>query len=276
MWAKIANIAELHRQEADLFGSSDVGQSRFLMRLNIAVTETNTMKDEYWPPASWQRYSGYGLRDKEEGGTKLERCFLKPGRDFTVHLNLRRCSVEQVSQVVAAIKVIGLLGGLGSRSRKGWGSLTLTKLEGADWDCPATADTWVTAMNSLVTGSAAPSLPYTAFSNGARWNCGPIKNNADAAQQWLAQKYQERVKSTDPKAVRAQFGLPREFKKGTAPRRERRASPLLLHIHQCPNGQALPAAIWLPAAFLPNEAMPGGGDSALQFVESLSSTQSPA
>lgn len=266
-WGKVQDVADLRRQEADLFGSSDVGQSRFLVRLDAPVTETNTVQ-ENWPPASWQRYTGYGLRDKGE------RKFIKPGREFALHLNLRRCGDEQRRQLIGALQLFGLAGGLGSRSRKGWGSVTLIRMQGSDWTPPGTPAEWEKAVAKPWNEPVGTSPQWTAFSSAAKWKAANAQPNAATAQQWLAKQYQTQVKSADPKAARAQFGLPREFKNGAPPRRERRASPLLLHIYQCPDGKALPTAIWLPATFLPNEqSIPGNGDSARQFVENLSSAQ---
>ena len=102
------------------------------------------------------------------------------------------------------------------------------------------------------------------------WKAGPQKASADDAQKWLGQRYQGHVKATEVKADRAQFGTPREFKNGTPPVRDRRASPLLLHIHHCANGKALPTALWLPSDFLKDKpAIPGSGQSAREFVEKL-------
>lgn len=273
MWGRVGTTKELHQREAELFGSNDEGQSLFLMRLEATFTEANIVQ-ENWSPASWQRYTGYGLRDKDVNGVKQNRRFLNAGREFTVHFRLRRCGEEQKSQIIAATQLFGLLGGLGSRSRKGWGSVTLTEMGETAWECPATADSWKKIIHYLTGGSASATAPYTAFTASSLWNCGPAKRDGGIAQQWLAQRYQFRVKSTNPKAARAQFGLPRAFKRGTRQRMERRASPLLLHIHQCPGGQALPTALWMPADFLPGEEeTPGGGTSAREFVESLSSDQ---
>jgi CRISPR-associated protein Cmr1 len=265
MWGRITNVDELRRQEADLFGSCDTGQSRFLMQMSPALVETNTV-NESWPPASWQRYSGYGLQDKGE------RRFIRAGSEWTVSFNPRRCTPEQTSQITAAIQLFGLVGGLGSRSRKGWGSITLVRMEGASWQYPVSGDAWNQAVQCLLPASRANTATYTAFTTAARWNFGQSFQSAISAQQWLAKKYQERVKSTDPKGDRAQFGLPRQFKRPTPPRNERRSSPLFLHIHQCPNGHALPTAMWLPSSFLENNAaIPGSGTSGRQFVETLHS-----
>ncbi len=264
-WGKVRNVEELRHKEAELFGSSETGQSRVLLGMEHAISGTNKVT-EHWPPTSWQRYTGYGLRDKGE------RCYLKPGTQWNVHVNLRRCSPEQRGQVLATLKLLGLTGGLGARSRKGWGSITLTGLEGADWTCPDSPTAWEKTLAMLVGQPAGSPAPWTAFSSVATWKAAPARQNAQEAQQWLARRYQQTVKNTQPKSNRAQFGLPRMFK--GSPRSERRASPLFLHVHQCPNGKALPTAIWLPATFLPNEqSIPGYGDAARQFVENLASAQ---
>ena len=265
MWRNVGDVAELRNSEASFFGSSDSGQSRVLMRLEKHIVSERKITEQ-WSPASWQRYTGYGLRDKGE------RCFL-PVCDWRLLLTVRRCDDVEIESLLSALKLFGLVGGLGSRARKGWGCTTLLAMDGAPWQCPANADTWRAAMRSLVGGDLPSSAPFTAATEGSRWNAGTIHPDAAAAQQWLGQRYRDSVKATEPKAARAQFGLPREFKKGTQPRRERRASPLFLHVHSCGGGKALPCALWLPAAFLENSpAIPGNGDAGRRFVETLDST----
>ncbi len=164
------------------------------------------------------------------------------------------------------------MGGLGSRSRKGWGSVTLLNFEEADWQCPSDAPSWRRAIESLILSSRPREAPFSAFTHASRWEIGPIQTSSVAAQEWLGRRYQESVKNTLPKSVRAQFGLPRRFGGGTQPQMERRSSPLFLHVHDCGNGNALPVALWLPSNFLPDNAqIPGNGASALRFVETLSS-----
>lgn len=268
MWGKVNSVEELRRRESELFGSTkpQIGQSRVLIFAEQPLVEANT-EERKWSPSSWKSYTGYGLRDKKE------RRFLSPGKTFTIHFVFRRCSDEQRSQVLSAAKLLGLAGGLGGRSRRGWGSVTLTELKGADWICPDTPEQWQQSMSALIKpGSNLP--PYTAFSPQSQWNCGPAKNDAASAHAWIGERYQMHVKATYPKASRSQFGLPRLFKGDTPPRRDRRASPLMLHVHQCSNGKALPVALWLPATFLPTDSgIPGNGDSAVEFVNKLSTEQ---
>jgi len=266
MWEKLQDVGELRDKEAELFGSSETGQSKVLMWLDKPLIETNSI-DPSWSPASWENYTGYGINDRERGN----RRFIAPGNEFKVHLDVQRCTEDQVSSLINALKALGLAGGLGFRSRKGWGSITLTQLEGADWTCPKDRVQWTEIIKSLRKSSAQGQVQkqphWTAFSNMFDCAAGPQKANAQEAQRWLGKNYQRHVKET-LKEFRAQFGLPRAFK--TIPRSERRASPLFLHVHQSPDGRALPCAIWLPADFLPkSKNIPGNGQSAKQFLEML-------
>jgi CRISPR-associated protein Cmr1 len=269
MWSCGAkDIFSLHKEEGSIFGSSDSGQSRVLMRLEKTLCEGYSVSDR-WPPASWQHYTGYGLRDNGE------RRFLKPGQHFSVFFGMQRCSDEQRGQVVSAVFALGLLGGLGARSRKGWGSITLTEFDGEKWTCPDSDKEWMKAVKSLFGSNIKDAAPYSAFTSKTLFNCGPMQKSAAAAQEWLGNRYHVHVKDTFPKSDRSQFGLPRNFNsdaKGTRPRKERRASPLFLHIHQCPSGKALPAALWLPSDFLPGEPdISGDGKSARDFIDYLPS-----
>ncbi len=262
MWRGVRDVGELQQAEASLFGSSESGQSRVLMRLEKSIVSGSKVTEQ-WSPASWQRYTGYGLRDKGE------RCFL-PACDWKLSLTAMRCADAEIESLLGALKLFGLVGGLGSRARKGWGSTTLITLDGASWQCPANADAWRDAMQSLLGGKLPSSAPFTAATGKTSWNAGPIQANADKAQRWLGERYRDSVKAIEPKASRAQFGLPRKFGSGATPRMERRASPLFLHIHSGGDGKALPCALWLPADFLEKDkAIPGNGDAGRGFVEAL-------
>ena len=265
MWSEVHDLVRLRQCEAALFGSSEAGQSKVLIHIPATLASTQKV-NENWPPTSWQRYIGYGLRDKGE------RCFIPPAQEWIVRLNLRRCEPAQSAQILAALKLVGLVGGLGSRSRKGWGSMTLSKLDGADWRCPSDGASWSSTVESLIQSHSSTDAPFTAFTQETRWNFGPIQTSQNRAQEWLGRRYQESVKNTMPKSVRAQFGLPRNFGGGTQPQMKRRSSPLFLHVHDCGNGKALPVALWLPSNFLPDATqIPGNGISARRFVETLSS-----
>lgn len=260
-WAGVRSVEQLRDEEAELFGSTRTGQSRVRLYLQGALSEHNQIQ-ERWKPNSWQTYTGYGLREKGE------RRYLRENREFKVYLDATRCSPAQIDQILSALKLLGLVGGLGARSRRGWGSITLTSITGEPWACPNSPSAWEQAVQALVPPGCSRRPAYTAFWAQACWKAGPPQGAAVAAQTWLASKYQSHVKQTSPKELRAQFGLPRLFQ--PRPRKERRASPLFLHIHQCPNGQCLPCALWLPAEFLPSEPnVPNHGQQGRSFVTEL-------
>ncbi|WP_321491789.1 type III-B CRISPR module RAMP protein Cmr1 [uncultured Desulfobacter sp.] len=132
------------------------------------------------------RYLGYGLmaafptRDKltkkviKKAGQLDRPCFAAPF-EFTVRLIFRNSVADGdvFKEVADALKLLGLCGGIGSRSRRGWGSLTLTKLEENEteiWAAPKTFDEFKSKIEET-TGSqksgAAGLLPeWTAFAAG--------------------------------------------------------------------------------------------------------------
>ncbi len=95
------------------------------------------------------RYLGYGVMEafarsnkNTVGGQLTRSCFAAPF-SFTVNM-LFKPSVkpEQTQEVMQTLKVLGLIGGLGSKSRKGYGSVTLLSLKLDDeetWTPPAPA-----------------------------------------------------------------------------------------------------------------------------------------
>ncbi|MEJ5237885.1 type III-B CRISPR module RAMP protein Cmr1 [Limisphaera sp. VF-2] len=260
-WGEVESLEQLRTEEADLFGSSFTGQSRVRIWMSNAVTPEKQCAEK-WKPSSWQGYVGYGLTDKGS------RWYLKPGQDFSVFVDLERCSHSQIQQVLAALKLLGLAGGLGARSRRGWGSITLMRLEGDAWTCPRSQDEWERAIAELKPKAPVHQPPYTALWRDCVWAAGPPQHSCEKAHEWLASRYRARVKDCSPKHDRAQFGLPRPFR--DRPRKERRASPLFLHVHQCPGGQCLPCALWLPADFLESDPrIPGRGAHGRSFVEEL-------
>lgn len=267
-WGEVDAVEQLREEEAKLFGSTLTGQSKVRLYLRETLSEQNRIPEK-WKPNSWQTYTGYGLRDKED------RCYLTPQREFEVRLDALNCSTAQISQVRSALKLLGLVGGLGARSRRGWGSVTLVSISGDTWACPDSTQDWERAIQKLVPRLCPKRPPYTAFWAESCWKAGPPHGSAEAAQAWLARAYQAHVKALSPKEQRAQFGLPRLFK--PKPRKERRASPLFLHIHQCRNGRFLPCALWLPAEFLPSEPdLPNHGADGKAFVTGLENALKPS
>src|SRR5690606_29910247 len=95
---------------------------------------------------------------------------LPAGFDLRVRLVCRKVGPPGMESLEHAVRALGMLGGLGARSRRGYGSLSLTALRvaGEDRPVPATPSELDAALGRLYEG-APTSLPeYTALSGQSR------------------------------------------------------------------------------------------------------------
>jgi CRISPR-associated protein Cmr1 len=131
-------LRELHKEEAELFGAAaeenkSSGQARFLLRAEY--TQDKDKKEIVWDRFSGVQYLlGQGLWHFRE---KLLRPCIFPGL-LKLELRLKPISEEQTQQLINALLALGLFGGLGSRSRRGLGSLAIQSI-----DDKSTGSIWV-------------------------------------------------------------------------------------------------------------------------------------
>jgi CRISPR-associated protein Cmr1 len=301
-----AALAELKDREERLFGvagsdAKDRGQSRVLMRLadqpepGTPLCPEHELRDgggQLVGPGA--RYLGYGLMGAfgaRQG--RLDRSCFPAGGHFTVELRPRDIDDDTAWQgVVRAVRLLGLLGGLGARSRRGWGSLTLQSLDGdPGWRTPLDISGYRKMLEETLRGvTLAPSLPpLTAFSALSRievvhtggdplrvldhvgrqmqryraWgfrgtvNGEPSERNFVRDHDWSKAPWDRDFAGYVPK--RAAFGLPHNYGKGlgAAPAAkeagDRRASPLLIHVHALGEGRHAAVLAVMPARFVPAE-----------------------
>lgn len=134
-WERVKDVSRLRDEEAALFGSSDErgGQSKVLVRLDrvatipTALCPKEKLKDGTQVVGSGARYLGYGVMEAFASGIKntvegqLTRSCLPAPFTFTVNLLLKpSIKPEQTQEVAQTLKVLGLIGGFGSKSRKGY------------------------------------------------------------------------------------------------------------------------------------------------------------
>ena len=181
-----AALKALHEEEARLFGSSmdekkeKSGQGCFLLSVEQATHPRTTDKDSIhkeFKGCNTARYLAYGLMEpfknnkKNREAATLDRGCIDDNQLFTVKLAFRG---EPDSTVIDALKALGLLGGLGSRSRHGMGSVALEKIthkkadadEVAIFHAPANAKAYQEEVRSLLQDKnfASSQPPFTAFS----------------------------------------------------------------------------------------------------------------
>jgi len=272
-------VEELRGQEAELFGSSEqnVGQSKVRMRwMGQPPSDYGTQKR--WPRNAWQHYTGYGLLDEEND--HAQRGFLKPNQSFAAQLTWRNSKTAEHpidangEPVTSALVALGLFGGLGGRSRKGWGSVTLESLIlGKDhiWSAPSNLKQLREEIDQRLHAEQSPAhdpSPYTTVSPSSQCAIGPVQMSWEGAQAWISQRYKEYIKGLSQKTHREAFGLPRkDIGKNSC---ERRASPVLLHVLQLGDKQYAPMALLLPSQFLENQDLPSGDwQAATGFMDQI-------
>ncbi len=302
-----AALCELHQRETRLFGAAskieggeEQGGQRMLIRTSIA-TGGSTYKPDAGPGQGYLLGMGlFHFRDR-----CLRKAF-KPDTSFTVRIRLRNKDDASIASISRALWLWGMLGGLGSRSRHGMGSVVLESLEGAAIKIPRTLDELKLQLNDNLPDLGSDLPPLTAFSKMSKVHCSTKSSTANGWQllegvgrkmmfyrSWGLRRPQDsyhkvlgqRAEQNFPddhnemqKAMmggvaeqlpgRIVFGLPHNYffsspghipiarrrleVEPTGERRARRASPLLLHIHQFPNGSHAAFHTLLPAIFLPS------------------------
>lgn len=182
-WAQLApgahdKIKTLRDEETEIFGSTSEVRSFLPTLLPDSQGELkNTRKDIIHQSISQKSgavYLGYGVVESFPTKGKLTRPCLNPNQSFTLKLRFRK---DVDDSICDALKLLGLLGGIGSRSRKGYGSLTLKELRIGDnpgdkpvWTRPTSFEALAKELNTILSHSAActEQPPFSAFSSHAR------------------------------------------------------------------------------------------------------------
>lgn len=194
MWGEYASTTSceaaalvlLHDKEAELFGSASdedglaAGQGYFSLRVNF-TEKPKTIRVNDLQGAGLRYFLGIGL--SREGS----RSALAAGQTFQVNLtsfNLK----DQQANLIKTLMLFGLVGGLGSRVRKGWGSVAIESLAiGKDViSIPhdkQSYQAWLKTLSNAQTLSQLP--PFTAFSNRTRIDISCIAKSPTTAQSLL-------------------------------------------------------------------------------------------
>lgn len=238
----------LHDEEARLFGlaagsGQDSGQGVFLLRI---TRQPRNAVESNWPQNNTgSGYLGYGLMETRE---TPHRQGIREGGDFDVQLRFKpRTNPADQETIREAMQALSLFGGLGSRARRGFGSLTLLRLNDQDMmqDVSGFERAVRDQLESAQTVEDFP--PYTAFS--ARADFKLLATGQDArqvhGQAGLLYKQHRGQASALRGADKIPFGLPLQG----IDQDSRRASPLIFHVQALRDGQFAAAVLYLPAAF---------------------------
>ena len=180
------DLRDIQRQEDALFGSAGGGQSRLLMRLAPVARAQAIGEGKVLTVSSIDRsvvgegarYLGYGVMEafaspkkKTEAG-QLTRACLRARFDFVVRSRGHALDEQQLSSIRQALIALGTLGGMGARSRKGYGSLVLRSLRMGgvvQWESPQDVAGLKKEIAALSVNQESIAFPsFTAISNQTR------------------------------------------------------------------------------------------------------------
>ena len=171
----------LHEREAALFGAAakddKYGQGKLQLRLKL---EKSLKEAQLTKLSSGQTYLlGQGLYHFRNG---LLKKALDANQNFTIRLKL--ADDVEPEAVLNTLLLWGLLGGLGSRSRKGWGSVAIRSLKYTGKSgieipvIPASLEAYKETVKKLLSNKATALPPFTAFSDKTRIDLSKTGTNA--------------------------------------------------------------------------------------------------
>ncbi|NLG86285.1 MAG: type III-B CRISPR module RAMP protein Cmr1 [Firmicutes bacterium] len=274
-WFRAKNPDKL-QEEARIFGSTEAGQASFLIQL----LDSPVASEESINCGKGLSYLGYGLVKRG----KIERSYIKPGEEIVLRIVFRPNVKQEVQQdVMESMRCLCLLGGLGSRSRRGLGSVVLPS------ELPVSSEELCDQIAATCQRNNLPEeVSHTAFSQRARIVIPFKERSWQGALEKIGGELQAfrsfqtpppngprfkrdhdliygAIKGNAPTTApeRVTFGLPQNYYfsslkgaragvTGANRSRNRRASPLLIHTHLLADGQHAVVVSFLPAPLLPS------------------------
>jgi len=242
-WGRYKNLAKLHKAESDLFGSAakDKKASQGVFLLTIQEIGSYRVQNAWPKPNTGAGYLAYGILESKGGkrGTPVpHKVGIEEGLRFMVTLRFSpRATAEQIESICEVLDVIGLLGGLGSRSRRGFGSLSIEregKLE--------SLDSYKRQLATVFNKSSVMAT-FTAFHKGCDYKVLAALNNGRGSLETAGGKNKKNRSSIKHSCnMRVSFGLPLQG----VDEKKRRASPLFFHVHALEKDQFVTVVSCMP------------------------------
>ena len=238
-------LKKLKEDEGQLFGDADSqGQGNALIKLDNILSGALSGNTLLASDAS-RKYLGYGLFSM---GDHQERKAIAERKSFDVSILIHKdTNTEAHAQFEKCVKAFGLLGGLGSRSRNGFGSIAISSYDDQNLKFNS-LDSYKNTLSSLITEgrSDTDTPPFTAISRHTKILYGPLKDSQELAHRFIGNLYKSLRTSHQHESRKRYFGLPLDGYDTN----NRRSSPLLFHIHPVEN-RFVPVVMYVPAAFHP-------------------------
>ncbi|MEC4677213.1 MAG: type III-B CRISPR module RAMP protein Cmr1, partial [Nitrospirota bacterium] len=245
-------LKALHKEEGRLFGAAAKmekgrqvgGQGVFLLEVISQPSSKTTVSD--WPRSNTGAgYMAYGILESKgvkNGLPQPHRIGIQEAQDFILQIRFRpNISKKDKNSILSALNAWGLFGGLGSRSRRGMGSVTQMLSPTEPLPTRQAYEKQVKAVIDSLSDVALP--PYTAISKESHFCVLFEGGNARSVLDQAGQKYKDFRENLDLKE-RIPFGLPLKKEDEI----NRRSSPLLFHVHALNNKRFVSSVLYLPAS----------------------------
>lgn len=261
-WWRAANagkfgLNELKLNESWIFGdaSGNGRVSSFLIRVISDRLNNNLSKDNF-PRNNYALYTVKGHRlnileylaygtysyDRTQRRNVFEREYIKPGLSFELFFSLpdRAESKEVIQELYSALAAWSCFGGLGSKSRNGFGSFAIENADGHPLLAQLMQLSPASYFKKLLYNTGLPE--FTAFSNKARlFKTRQVFSSWDACLARLGHVYREARLSIENKhnyELRQYIGAPIIVNKTQYSLLGRRAKPYFLKVYKEKDGYA--------------------------------------
>ena len=235
----IKDITTLQNKENQIFGSTKQ-KSAFQLKVS---TDSNLKTDRElsggWSfevkRKDWSifDYLAYGICTYNKAISKKEyiREHFVPEQTFTLHITYRDQKIQQ--EIEKALQLFSQFGGLGAKSRNGFGNIKIHK--------QSQTPKMPTCKNDL--------LPYTAFSRHSKLFLFNIHSSWQDALSEIGLAYREARLSIEPKHkfdLRPLIAKPLISYSDKLKINDRHAKPYFLHVNKLDNGKYQGQILFLP------------------------------
>jgi CRISPR-associated protein Cmr1 len=237
----------LAEKEAALFGSTNGGGVFSLSVSSLGKFQAQTD----WPPAdpnASSSYMGYGLTGDRQNP---HREYIPAGMFFEVAIHFHNSATKKdKTSLQSALEAFGFFGSLGSRARRGFGSIQLTQCNGIKVNALTSKSIKQWLNNNLPNNlKNKTQLEYTAFSTDSYFALPDSINEKDykSAHSKIGSAYKS-VRASIPTKQRAVFGLPLKNVNESL----RRASPVFFKVIKSDKGTFQGLILFMPSQFHPD------------------------
>lgn len=264
------DIEKLREEEIKIFGGDGKMASPVYLRVEGDVSKGSDLINEYKLSWNFDRnrralsgpHAGVGYLYYSMVALNKRREFIKAGSRLRLTLIGKD---EFLKHYIASLWALVFLGGLGSRSRRGGGNLTVIDYNpkdlGISFIPTGYFDEWLVEnlkrAKDLVGSSKTPCNEYSNLKN-VKLVLSPREFNTwvealnDIGNRFMNFRVKNRQRVFDT----AVFGIPVRHSNGQFVRAEdditRRSSPVVIKVVKTPKGKYMWMALWLWGRFLPN------------------------